>query len=61
VSSAAFGFLHGERWLAGMIAGALYALAWRRGGRFGDAVAAHAVTNALLALYVLKAQAWHLW
>ena len=32
-SSAAFGLLHGERWLAATIAGALYAMAYMRRGR----------------------------
>jgi exosortase E/protease (VPEID-CTERM system) len=61
VSSLIFGILHGERWLAGTLAGALYAMAMVRRGRIGDAVAAHAITNALLAAYVLAFSAWSLW
>jgi exosortase E/protease (VPEID-CTERM system) len=53
LSSVAFGFLHGDRWLAGTIAGLLYAAVFLRRGRIGDAVGAHATTNALLAGYVL--------
>ena len=60
VSSALFGLLHG-RWLAGMLAGLLYALALRHRGRVADAVLAHAVTNALIAAYVLTTGAWALW
>jgi exosortase E/protease (VPEID-CTERM system) len=60
VSSAAFGALH-SRWLAGMLAGMLYALALTRRGRLSDAVLAHAMTNALLAAYVLTTGAWSLW
>ena len=60
LSSAAFGALHG-RWLAGMLAGALYALAYYRRGRLGDAVLAHATTNALIAAYVLATGTWSLW
>jgi CAAX prenyl protease-like protein len=60
-SSAAFGLLHGERWLAGTIAGALYAMAYMRRGSIGDAVAAHATTNALIAAAVLFAGYWQLW
>jgi CAAX prenyl protease-like protein len=61
ISSAAFGILHGDHWLAGTIAGALFALAQFRRGRIGDAIAAHAVANALLAAWVLLAGAWQLW
>lgn len=61
ISSIAFGLLHGERWLAGTVAGMIYALAMRRRGAIGQAVAAHAVTNALLAVYVLTTGNWQLW
>jgi len=61
LSSIAFGLLHGERWLAGTIAGMVYAFAMQRRGRIGEAVAAHAVTNALLAAYVLATGNWQLW
>ena len=60
VSSLAFGALHG-RWLAGSLAGLAYALAFHRRGRLGDAVAAHATTNALIAAHVLINGAWGLW
>lgn len=47
-----FGLLHG-RWLAGTIAGMLFAgAAWRR-GRIMDAVVAHATANALVTAYAL--------
>jgi len=61
VSSVAFGLLHGERWLAGTLAGLAYAAAYLRRGRIGDAVAAHATTNALLAAWVLLGGKWQLW
>jgi exosortase E/protease (VPEID-CTERM system) len=61
LSSVIFGLMHGERWLAGAAAGVVYALAARHRGRLGDAVAAHATTNALLAAYVLLFQKWSLW
>jgi exosortase E/protease (VPEID-CTERM system) len=60
-SSILFGVLHGDRWLAGTAAGILYGVAFTRSGRFGNAVAAHITTNALLAVYVLVLQQWHLW
>ena len=61
VSSVLFGFLHGHQWLAGTAAGALYALVLLRRGRIGDAIAAHATTNALIAIRVLAFHQWHLW
>jgi CAAX prenyl protease-like protein len=61
LSSVVFGFLHGERWLAGTIAGLIYAVAWLRRGSMGDATAAHATTNALVAGWVLMGGHWQLW
>jgi exosortase E/protease (VPEID-CTERM system) len=60
-SSIAFGLMHGDRWLAGTFAGAVYAAAMLRRGRIGDAILAHSVTNALLAGWVLFAGKWSLW
>jgi len=56
-----FGVLHGRLWFAGILAGLLYSFAVIRRGRIGEAVAAHATTNALLTAYVLLYGAWHLW
>ncbi len=61
ISSVAFGVLHGDRWLAGTIAGMVYAVVLLRKGRIGEAVVAHAVTNAMLAIYVLTTGHWQLW
>lgn len=61
LSSVAFGLLHGDHWLAGIVAGVLYSSAFLWRGRIGDAVVAHAVTNALIAAWVLFGGAWHLW
>ncbi len=61
ISSVLFGVMHGERWLAGTAAGILYALAMRRHGRLGEAILAHAVTNGLIAVWVLRFQRWELW
>ena len=60
VSSVLFGALHG-RWLAGTLAGLLYALALYRRRELADAVLAHATTNALIAADVFLAGAWSLW
>jgi CAAX prenyl protease-like protein len=59
-SSVLFGLMHG-RWLAGTIAGMAYALVLYRRGELGDAISAHAVTNALIAAYVLATGAYTLW
>jgi exosortase E/protease (VPEID-CTERM system) len=61
LSSILFGLLHGTRWLAGTMAGLIYAVAFLRRGRIGDAVVAHATTNAWLALWVLGNGDWSLW
>ena len=61
LSSVAFGLLHGGRWIAGSIAGLIYAAAFVRRGRIGEAVCAHALTNALLAVWVLWSGRWYLW
>jgi exosortase E/protease (VPEID-CTERM system) len=60
VSSLLFGLLHG-RWLAGMLAGAAYALALYRRREVNDAFLAHATTNALLAAFVLASRSWSMW
>jgi len=61
ISSLAFGVLHGDRWLAGLAAGLVYALVFLRRGSTGDAVVAHGTTNALLATWVLAGGRWFLW
>lgn len=61
ISSALFGLLHGQRWLAGILAGMAYAALLCRRGRISEAVLAHSVTNLLLAIYVLSTGEWALW
>lgn len=60
VSSIAFGALH-QSWVAGILAGTLFALAMYRRGRLADAIAAHATANTLLAIYVIVTGSWSLW
>ena len=60
VSSVLFGMLHGQ-WLAGILAGMVFAVAVYRRGLLADAVVAHSVTNALLSAYVLLTHNWSLW
>jgi exosortase E/protease (VPEID-CTERM system) len=59
LSSVAFGVLH-DRWLEGTIAGMVYALAYYRRGSLGDAIGAHATTNALLSAEALATGNWAL-
>jgi exosortase E/protease (VPEID-CTERM system) len=61
VSSIAFGLLHGRQWFAGVLAGLVFAAVMLRKGKIGDAVVAHATTNAWLALWVLQGGRWHFW
>ncbi len=60
-SSLIFGLTHGDRWVEGTLAGLLFAAAMLRRGRIGEAVAAHATANALLATWVIAKNAWYLW
>ncbi len=60
LSSVLFGALHG-RWLAGVLAGMLYAAALYRRGELGDTVMAHATTNALIAVYVVVTGSLAFW
>ena len=61
LSSAVFGAMHGEHWIVGILAGVAYVavLKWR--GRIGDAIAAHATSNLLLAAWVLLRGDWAQW
>ena len=52
VPSIAFGLLHGE-WVAGCLAGMIYAGVVYRSGQLRNAVIAHSVTNLLMAMRVL--------
>jgi exosortase E/protease (VPEID-CTERM system) len=61
VSAVAFGSMHGAQWAVGIAAGVAYALVVKRTGRFGDAVAAHATSNLLLAVWVLSRGDWGMW
>ena len=61
LSCVLFGSMHGNRWLAGVLAGICYCTLLRRTGRIGDAIAAHATTNALIAVAVLFFNRWDLW
>jgi exosortase E/protease (VPEID-CTERM system) len=61
LSSVAFGLMHGQHWLVGILAGLAYAIALRWRGRMGDAIIAHAISNLLLAVWVLGFGDWAQW
>jgi len=61
LSSVAFGVLHGDAWIAGTVAGMLFALALYTQRRLDDAIVAHATTNALLSGYVVATGSWGQW
>ncbi len=60
LSSLLFGVMHG-RWVVGFVAGMFYAWAMYRRGKVGDAIIAHATTNALIAMHVLILGKWNYW
>lgn len=55
-----FGFAHNE-WLPGILCGAAYQWLVIRKNRIGDAMTAHAITNFLLGVYIVRYGAWQLW
>jgi exosortase E/protease (VPEID-CTERM system) len=56
-----FGLAHGALWAPGIVAGLAFGLLVVRRGTLGEAVAAHATANALIAVSVLAAGQWQLW
>jgi exosortase E/protease (VPEID-CTERM system) len=60
VSALAFGIMHGQFWIAGMISGLVYGLLAMRTNKLGESIAAHATTNALLAAAALLFGQWQL-
>jgi exosortase E/protease (VPEID-CTERM system) len=61
VTAIVFGLAHGTLWLPGMAAGLAFGLLLVRRGSIGEAVAAHATTNALVAAGVTGFGQWELW
>jgi membrane protease YdiL (CAAX protease family) len=58
-SSLAFGMLHGA-WLAGTVAGIVYAVVRWRTQSLVNAIYAHGITNALIFGYAAATGEWHL-
>ena len=60
-TSVIFGLAHGALWAPGIVAGLAFGLLVVRRGTLGEAVAAHATANGLIAVSVLAAGQWQLW
>jgi uncharacterized protein len=60
ISGVVFGVAHNE-WLSGILCAFAYQAVVFRKKRLGDAITAHAVTNLLLAAWVVFKQAYHFW
>lgn len=61
VTSAIFGLMHPDRWLAGVLCGLGYQWLVVRKNRLGDAMTAHAITNFLLGIWVAVRGDWSFW
>lgn len=53
--------LEHDRWLSGFLCGLAYQWLVIKKGRVGDAITAHAITNFLLALWVIGKGEWQFW
>ena len=61
VTAVLFAAEHGPYWDVGLLAGIIYNWWMLRTRRLADCIVAHAVTNGLLAVYVLYAGHWQYW
>jgi exosortase E/protease (VPEID-CTERM system) len=61
ISAVVFGLMHGALWFPGILAGLSYGFLLMRSSSMGEAVIAHATTNALLAIAVLGFDQWQFW
>lgn len=60
VTAAIFASTHND-WLAALFCGLIYQGLVLKKGRLGDAMTAHAITNLLLAIYVVAFNQWQFW
>ena len=58
-SSLLFGLMH-QRWIAGVAAGAVFAVLMVRSGRLSDAIAAHIAANAVIIAWAMILGQWTL-
>lgn len=61
LSAVLFGLLHGKMWLPGIVTGVIFALVTKWKNRLGEAVAAHAFANGVIAVVALVSQNYSLW
>jgi CAAX prenyl protease-like protein len=61
ITALLFASEHGPYWEVGLMAGVAYNWWIIRSKRLGDCILAHAVTNALLSVYVMAAGKWEYW
>jgi len=60
VASVMFGFEH-QLWLAGIVAGIAYGLVYKWHGNLWSAILAHAVTNGVLGVWIVRSESWTYW
>lgn len=60
LSSLAFGILH-DQWILGVFTGVLYSLVIKRTGKLVDGIVAHALSNAVIAMWVLTMGSFQYW
>jgi hypothetical protein len=60
VSSAIFALAH-PLWFAGLVAGLIYGTLYQVTGRLWFPIAAHALTNLMLGLWIINTRAWSYW
>jgi len=60
ITTALFAVEH-NRWLAGAIAGIVYAGLYMRSGNLWVPIVAHGVTNAMLGIWILATASWQFW
>lgn len=61
VTTVAFASVHGGQWFLALVVGVLFGGWFLKTKTLGDVIVAHAVTNLLLGIYVLKTKQWFFW
>jgi hypothetical protein len=60
VASALFATEH-SLWFAGLVAGTVYGLSYRRAGDLRLSIVSHATTNGTLGFWILATGSWRFW